>query len=285
MPGIDLHTHSNRSDGELPPADLVDLAARSGLEAVAITDHDTLEGLPQALEAGPRHGIAVVPGCELTVTDQDRRFHILGLYVFPPAPGLEAALVRLREARHRRNRLILEKLAGQGIHIAYQEVVDRAAGAVGRPHIAQIMVERGLVSSQNQAFRRYLGAMGRAYVPKEALPLAEASALIRAEGGTVVLAHPSLINLRGQTFPELIRHYRDLGVEGLEAYYSDHGDQLTKQYLEAAQGLGMLVSGGSDFHGSYKPDIRLGVGKGSLYVPGKVLKDLRAYRLAKGLAV
>lgn len=285
MARIDLHTHSDRSDGLLPPDEVVRQAAEAGLAAVALTDHDTLDGLSLALEAGRRHNIEVVPGCELSVVDDGLELHILGLFVPPDAERLGRALDGLRRKRHERNRRILQKLREQGITIDYDQVLALAKGAVGRPHIAHILMERGLVDSTAQAFSRYLGANGRAYVPKEVLSLPQAVTAIREAQGSMFLAHPCLLGLKGQTLIERVRRLAGQGVDGIEAYYPDQTPSQTRSYLEIARRLDLLVSGGSDFHGGVKPGIRLGVGRGDLDVPESVLAGIKAARLAEGLPV
>ena len=285
MPAIDLHTHSIASDGQHQPAELVGLAAKAGLAAMALTDHDTMEGLEEALEAGRQHNIEVIPGCELAVLDGARQLHILALWLRPPASGIQAVLTFLRMSRHERNRTIVEKLRENGVNIEYDEVLSRAQGAVGRPHIARILLERGIVRTSEEAFKKYLGRQGRAFAPKQELLIADAVALLKAEGATVMLAHPYLLGETGKAMEELVGRYKALGVDGLEAYYTEHSTLRTHEYLQMARRLDMPVSGGSDFHGNLKPQIRLGVGRGKLHVPVSVLDDLKAYRRGKGLWV
>ncbi len=285
MPGIDLHTHSIVSDGQHRPAELVDLAAKAGLSAMALTDHDTMEGLEEALEAGRTHNIEVIPGCELAVVDGRRQLHILALWLRSPALTLQKALTALRASRHERNRIIVEKLRQNGVNIEYDEVLSRAQGAVGRPHIAQILLERGVVRTSDEAFKKYLGRQGRAFAAKQELSMDAALALLKAEGATVMLAHPYLLGENGKAMEELVRRYHDMGVDGLEAYYTEHSTLRTNEYLQIARKLEMQVSGGSDFHGKFKPQIQLGIGRGKLHVPEKVLDDLKEYRRGKGLWV
>lgn len=280
---VDLHTHSNASDGELSPRELVRAAARAGLAAVALTDHDTLDGLEEALEAGREEGIEVVPGCELSVTDASRELHLLGLWVRPGGRELAGMLETLRRDRLERNKIIVEKLTALGIPIEYAEVEGLARGTVGRPHIAKILVERGVVRDYEAAFRQYLGRQGRAFAPKRQLSLATAAQVLADEGATVALAHPYLLGVNGREFENLLRRYKACGVDSLEAYYTDHSPVRTREYVTLAERLDMGVCGGSDFHGSVKPGIRLGVGKGKLGVPVAVLDALKARRRARGL--
>jgi len=276
---IDLHTHSTASDGTLSPADLVAEAAREGLAAVALTDHDTLAGLPEARQAGERLGIDVIAGVELSVADGDRSVHLLGLFL-PDRPGpLAEALADLREKRHGRNRRILEKLKTLGIAIPYEAVTALAGGTVGRPHIARAMLDAGAATSLKEAFTRYLGIHGRAYVPKDKLALPEAIALLHAEGALTSLAHPYMLGLGGTALIETAKRYRDAGLDAVEALYTEHSQAQTLEYLALARRLGLAVSGGSDFHGAVKPEVKLGRGRGGLRVDIAVLDVLRARRI------
>lgn len=277
---IDLHTHSTASDGTLSPAELVALAADRGLAALALTDHDTLAGLPEARAAGREHGIEVIPGVELSVADGDRSVHLLGLFL-PERPGpLAEALAYLRERRHSRNRRILDKLRELGIPIEYESVTALAQGAVGRPHIAQVLVSIGAVTSFKEAFTRYLGLYGRAYVPKDKLPFERAVRLIHDEGGLAALAHPYILGLAGPALAATVERYRDAGLDAIEAFYTEHSQAQTLEYLALARRFGLGVTGGSDFHGAAKPDVDIGRGHGNLKVDISVLDSLRA-RLAK----
>ena len=273
---IDLHTHSTASDGTLPPAELVAEAARAGLAAIALTDHDTLAGLPEAREAGRRAGIEVIAGVELSVADGERSVHMLGLFL-PERPGpLANALAVLREKRHGRNRRILEKLQALGVNIPYETVTALADGTVGRPHIARAMLAAGAVTSLKEAFTRYLGAYGRAYVPKDKLTLPEAIALLHAEGALASLAHPYLLGLGGTALIETVGRYREAGLDAIEALYTEHSQAQTLEYLAVARRFGLAVSGGSDFHGTIKPGVELGRGRGNLRVDIAFLDVLRA---------
>jgi len=278
MPGIDLHTHTTASDGTATPRELVRLAAEAGLSAVAITDHDTVDGLPEAMAAGRQYGVQVVGGVELSVADGQRTLHLLGLFV-PEAPGeLGAVLARAREKRHDRNRLILDRLAGLGIGLDYGEVLELAAGSVGRPHIAAALLRKGAVKTLREAFERYLGAGGAAYAPKTKMPMERAVGLLRAEGAIPALAHPYQLREKGASLERLVAGYREMGVMAIEARYSEHSEAQTREYLALAKKLDIGVTGGSDFHGAAKPGIRLGRGRGGLFVPEGLLADLARRR-------
>lgn len=273
---IDLHTHTTASDGTLSPKELVALAAQKGLAAVAITDHDTLAGLPEARLAGAEHGVDVVGGVELSVADGPSSIHLVGLFV-PDNPGpLAERLDWLRERRHDRNRRILDKLKDLGVTLDYESVTALAQGAVGRPHIAQALLAQGVVSSFKEAFTRFLGAYGKAYVPKDKLPLALAIELLHAEGALAVLAHPYILGQSGPVLAETVARYRAAGLDAIEAFYTEHSQYQTLEYLALARKLGLAVSGGSDYHGAAKPEVELGRGRGSLRIDIGVLDVLRA---------
>ncbi|MCK9239605.1 PHP domain-containing protein [Desulfocurvus sp.] len=286
MPGIDLHTHSTASDGTLRPAELVALARRSGLEALALTDHDTSAGLSEFLAAGRREGLEVIAGCELAVTAPSGFMHILGLYLPERPAHLEAGFAWLNERRASRNARIVEKLRALGIDVTYERVLEIAGeGTVGRPHLALALMEAGAAASVQDAFDRYLGSSGRAYLPKDKFSPARALELLRAEGATPILAHPYTLELEGPALRALLAELKELGLEGIEVHYTEHTRTQTAAYLALAAELGLLVSGGSDFHGAVKPAIALGRGRGGLHVPYKVLADIKAHRRAQGLPV
>ncbi len=292
MPGIDLHTHSTASDGSLTPVELVQAAKKAGLEAIALTDHDTAAGLAQAMAEGERLGLEVVPGCELSVSSKLARMHILGLWLPPNPEKLNTALSNLREHRHNRNHIIIGRLNELGLDITYEEVKafangsgsdDMVEGSVGRPHIAGILLEKGLVNSVKDAFNRYLGARGKAYAPKKILSAADAVGLLKAEGAIVIMAHPFQFGLgKDQLMEEIIR-LKELGMDGIEVYYNDHSPSQIKTLLKIAERFDLAVSGGSDFHGDAKPDIKLGTGRGNMFVPLEVLDKLKELRKRQGL--
>lgn len=286
MARIDLHTHSSASDGSLSPERLVRLAASSNLSAIALTDHDVLHGLPEALETGRQAGIEVIAGCELSVNDGSRDVHLLGLWVPPdPFSELGQALHHLNRLRHERNLRIMERLRGAGVAIEYDEVLALAKGSVGRPHIAQVLINKGMARNFQEAFIRYIGRGGKAYVPKEPFDIAKGIRLLRESGATAIVAHPQQMGLSGAQLESVVGIYRRMGADGLEAYYTDHNERTVKRYLRLCNQLGMTHSGGSDFHGAIKPDIGLGIGRGNLCVPESVLTGLKDYRIRMGLPV
>lgn len=285
MPGIDLHTHTTASDGSLSPEELVRQAHALGLEALAVTDHDTVAGNAPAMAQGAALGIRVIPGCEISADHAGGPLHILG-YWLPQTPrALPGVFAWMVEGRRSRNLEILHRLRGLGMAIEYEEVLARAEGTVGRPHIARVMAERGLVDSEARAFDRYLGRRGLAYVPKPKLDPARAIAALKDEGATVVLAHPFLLGLDGPRLESLVTGLKDLGLDGIEVFYSEHSPTQVDLYLHLARKLGLFITGGSDFHGSVKPDIRLGRGRGRLFVPRELLDRIVEHRIRQGLPV
>lgn len=281
---IDLHTHSQASDGTDSPAQLVAGAAAAGLAAVALTDHDTLSGLDEAEAAAQRHGIEFLRGCELSTRTEYGEMHILGLWLPRKADALEQRLADIRHKRDNRNAHILEKLATLGISISMDELQHEARGeSVGRPHIAALLVKKGAVPDMETAFREYLGSGGRAYLPKEVLEPEEAVRLMAGLGATVSLAHPCLKPLPPDWLEAFVLHLKACGLSAIEAYHSEHSDAAVRSCVDLARRLDLGLSGGSDYHGRNKPRIRLGHGYGGLRVPLDILEDLKARRRQQGL--
>jgi 3',5'-nucleoside bisphosphate phosphatase len=256
------------------------MAKSAHVAALAITDHDTVDGIPDALQAGSEVGIEVIAGIEVSArypeSDSGSELHILGYFLDWKDLDLQAKLAHLRLSRHARNPRIVEKLNALGMDITYDDVLEMAGnGSVGRPHIARVLMQRGYVTSAKEAFDRYLASNAAAYVPRDLPAPAEAIALIRAAGGVPVLAHPSWLGRAGQTVYKMAERLKAEGLMGIEVHYSTHKPEQTAEYLETSRRLDLLVTGGSDFHGVTKPDVEVGVGRGSLTVPEKLLEPLR----------
>ncbi len=246
MGKADLHTHTQASDGRHTPEELVQMAKEAGLEAVAITDHDTVAGIPQALAAGRQMGVDVLPGVEISTLYEGVDVHVLGYTVDFDDPVFLRRLEELRNVRDLRNRMIIERLQQLGIDIHLDEVYAKQPkdGNVGRPHIAAVLVEKGVVASVNEAFEEYLGTGKKAYViPPRISPL-EALQLIHAAGGVCVLAHPGLYQK-----DDLLQQLIAAGLDGIEVYHSDHTADDEARYRQMAERHGLLITGGSDFHG------------------------------------
>jgi len=277
-PRVDLHTHSTASDGTLNPAQLMRAAAEADLSAIALTDHDTLAGLPEARAEAEKLGIELVPGCELSLEYAGLPTHMLALFVDNPAGAVARELERVMLARGRRNELMLEKLRTVGVHLHMDDVVRHADGVVGRPHIAQAMLAAGAVRSFDEAFGRFLGSGGLAHIPKEKLNPREAIDAVHADGGLAILAHPYLLTMQARHLETILRDLKALGLDGVEVYYTEHSERYTAEVARLADSLDLLKSGGSDFHGAVKPGVRLGRGRGGLFVPGGLLDEMKAAR-------
>ncbi|HFC97174.1 MAG TPA: PHP domain-containing protein [Thermosulfurimonas dismutans] len=275
---VDLHTHSTASDGTYRPAELVRLAQGEGLYALALTDHDTVEGLSEALSAAKEAGLRFVPGVEISVRfEGSGHCHILGYFVDPENEVLRRTLSLLQRAREERNAKMVEKLQALGVEITLEEVAARAGGGeIGRPHFAALLVEKGVVRSPEEAFEKYLRKGAPAYVPKARLSPEEAFSAIRAGGGIAVLAHPVHLRLSPEELTRYVARLKELGLSGIEAYYTDHSPEFTALCLELARRFELVPTGGSDFHGRNKPDIKLGRGLGNLRVPDECYDRLYA---------
>ncbi|SCY86629.1 PHP domain-containing protein [Desulfoluna spongiiphila] len=271
--GIDLHIHTTASDGSLSPLEVVRCARKAGLAAIAITDHDTVEGVREILSHGLPDDLRFITGVEISSLPpapyrSKGSFHILGYGIDPESPPLAEALESLRLQRETRNPQMISRLNDLGMDITLAEVAAEAGGAVvGRPHMASIMVRKKWVASVPEAFDRYLATGRPAYVEKGRIDFENAVSLIRAAGGLPVLAHPVTVGLSPDDLKGLLKSLAGLGLAGVEAYYSTHSPELTRFLLGCAESLGLVVTGGSDFHGAYKTGINLGVGRGDLHVP------------------
>jgi predicted metal-dependent phosphoesterase TrpH len=257
---IDLHAHSTASDGSFSPAEVVRLAKEAGLKAVALTDHDTTDGLAEAVAAGQELGVEVIPGVEISAQYTDDSMHILGYFLDFHSGRLEERLAVLKQARKERNPKIIAKLNALGVKITMGQVERISGGGqIGRPHIARALLESGYVTSIQQAFDIYLKRGGKTYVAKFRFPPAEALEMIREDGGIPVLAHPFTLGLgSAAALKELLQDLKALGLAGIEVFYADHTPEQEARYLKLARELGLLITGGSDFHGDNKPEVTLG---------------------------
>ncbi len=274
---IDFHIHSTASDGTLSPAEVVSLALNSGLKAIALTDHDTVEGNEEAIKEGRRLGFEVVPGVEISCGHAVGEVHLLGFFIDWKSDLLKQKLSMLREFREKRNPQIIDKLRHLGLNITYDEVKMVAeGGSIGRPHIAQVLKEKGFVFSNQDAFDRYLKKGGSAYVPKELLSVMEAVNIIHDAGGLAIIAHPMQSrSISTYGIRRFIRELMDDGIDGLEVYYSSHSSNDIGILLEIADEYDLLVTGGTDFHGEVKPGIEIGIGMGDMKIPYKLLSIMK----------
>jgi predicted metal-dependent phosphoesterase TrpH len=273
---IDLHVHTMASDGTLSPADLVQYAKARGLEAIAVTDHDTVEGLDEAVAEGITTGLEVVPGVEISADHAEGALHILGYYLDFKSSALLKRLAVLQDARAERNPKIVRKLQALGFAISFAEIEQEAgSGLVGRPHFAQVLLKKGYVKSMQEAFDKYLKKGAAAYEEKFRFPVPEAISMIADAGGIPVLGHPATLNCNGLQLEANIKAWKGVGLQGIEVYYSDHDAAQTSGYAALARRYGLIPTGGSDFHGSMIKGIELGVGKGNLNIPYSVLQELK----------
>jgi predicted metal-dependent phosphoesterase TrpH len=274
---IDLHTHTTFSDGSQSPTELVEEAAARGLTAIAVTDHDTVDGLPQALAAGQRLGVEIVPGVEINLEHDRVTMDMLGYFLAGmPTDELQRELAALRAYRDERNARILERLSELGLPLDPKDLTEVSEnGAVGRPHIGEAMVRRGYVSSIGEAFELYLRRGAPAWVDRRRLALGHALRLLRGSGALPVLAHPGIIRTDATGLDHLVRDAARDGLAGIECYYPLHDEETVDRCLGLAEKYALVPTGGSDYHGTVKPAIRLGVAAAGRPVPDHVLTDLR----------
>ena len=284
--GIDLHTHTTASDGSLTPAALVQQAHKIGLAALAVTDHDTIGGLAEAAGVAREMGIDFLPGVELSVEDKDGRFHLLGYEFDPEFPELAEKLTQLRQGRAVRNAQMAQKMAELGLPVTLDDVraaAQKQSGegeeseVIARPHFAQALINKGVVSSTQEAFDKYLASGKPLYQAKEVLTPADAIALLHRAGGVAVMAHPGLVPLSETALAARVAALHDeAGLNGIEALYSQHSPADTDRFLELARRQDLLVTGGSDFHGTPKPHVPLGIVSGGKPAPMTLLTTLRS---------
>lgn len=264
---IDLHTHTTASDGLLSPGALVELARRSGATILAVADHDSTDAVDAAMAAGRKLGVEVIPAVEINTDVDAAEVHVLGYFVDHHQAWFQDFLRRLRDGRVNRAERMVENLNALGIRVDINRVKALAAGAVGRPHVARALVEAGAVSSTEEAFEKYIGRNGPAYVERMKVTPEEAVQVILRAGGIPVLAHPGW-GVKDEMIPPLV----ESGLEGLEVYYPDHTPSMVQRYLDIAQRHRLLVTGGTDFHGG---DLATKVPPGSQYVPAECVVKLR----------
>ncbi len=258
---IDLHTHTTASDGSSSPEELVRLASSLGLSAVAITDHDNVSGIEEAMQAGDKYGVEIVPGIEISVDFNSGTMHMLGYYIDYRDSTLLEKLAFLQSERDTRNTRIVKKLNELGMKITYDEVKSIADGQVGRPHFAQILQRKGFVKDFNEAFDRFLGKGKPAYAEKGRFNTEDAIGLILNTGGIPVLAHPPYLYISDyMNLKKTISGLKSLGLMGIETYYSTHTQKQTENLVKISNELDLLITGGSDFHGEIKPEIVIGSG-------------------------
>jgi predicted metal-dependent phosphoesterase TrpH len=268
MNTVDLHTHTTASDGLFSPTELVRRAKEAGLHTIAVADHDTSDGLAEALEAGHTYGVQVIPAVEINTDVPGTEVHVLGYLPDYQQPAFQSVLTTLRDARALRGQRMVEKLNALGIPVRWERVREIAGGSVGRPHVAQALLELGVVTTIGEAFDRYIGRNGPAYVPRYKLTPEDAARFISSVRGVPVLAHPwGLPNLEGW-----IPRLKEAGVAGIEVYYGDYSDEVVEALAALARHFGLIATGGSDYHGPGIHPTPLG----GRYVPPEAVDQLQA---------
>lgn len=285
MRAIDLHTHTCKSDGSYTPTELVDYAIEKNLAAVAITDHDSIEGLDEAVAhaAALRQrglpSVEVVPGIEFSTKYEKQDVHIVGLYISYEEETFQNALCGFVDSRVNRNRKMCENLRGAGIDITYEKLLAHYPDAViTRAHYASYLLEHRYVKSRQDAFARYLGDHTKYFVPREKVTPSQAVELILSAGGIPILAHPPLYHMGNDRLESLVAFLKEDGLMGIEVFYGTYSNQDVRDMQRLAKKYDLLVSGGSDFHGANKPGLDLGYGYGRLFVPEDALAKIKSAR-------
>lgn len=273
---VDLHVHSTASDGTLSPSEVIQLGKEMNLRALALTDHDTVDGIDEALAAGKEYGIEVIPGVELSCSYNNKEIHIVGLFINHKDAFFCEELDRLKETRDMRNVEMAQKFQERGIPITFEDIRTRYPDAIiTRAHFASYLHEQGYVSSVKDAFDRYLNDNGPCYVPRYKMPCSETIRLIHDAGGIAILAHPILYRMGSIPLEQMVIYLKKCGLDGIEAIYSTYTPSDESLIRRLARQNNLLISGGSDFHGANKPNIQLGTGKGKLRIPYDVLANIK----------
>lgn len=277
---IDMHVHSSASDGTFAPFALLAEAKKAGLTAMALTDHDTMDGIEEAAAAAEELGIELIPGVEISTEYHNCEIHVLGYYVSKEYPRLKAMLEEFRDFRATRNVRMVERLQEEGFSITMEALTEMFPDSVlTRAHMAGYLCETGQLPDKQTAFAKYLGENCCCYIDRPKISPVEAVILIREAGGLAVLAHPVLCNLPEEDLRQMILEMKEAGMCGLEAVYSENTADDEVHMRRLAEEFGLLVTGGSDFHGKNKPDIQLGTGKGNLHIPYAFLQALKEKRV------
>lgn len=277
---IDLHTHTDESDGTFSPKELIEEARRVGLKALAITDHDTFAGYDLAVPHAEQCGVELICGIEVSTKYSGHSIHLLGYFLRGvPSHEFRKWITALQTSRQRRNDALIQKLCSLGIRITLEDVAASGRKVIARPHFATVLVERGYAISRADAFERYLDEGGSCFVAREEPAFDEVIDQIHASDGLAVLPHPGRMNVACEQMGTIVREMCDLGLKGIEAYHSDHSQAQMDLYSSMSRKCGIAVTGGSDFHGATKPHIALGTGiGGNLNIPYAVLDELRQLR-------
>lgn len=273
---VDLHVHSTASDGTLSPSEVIQLGKKLNLRALALTDHDTVDGIDEALMAGKEYGIEVIPGVELSCSYNNKEIHIVGLFINHKNIHFTEELEHLRNTRNNRNIEMAEKFCELGIPISFEEIQAHYPDAtITRAHFAKYLYEKNFTSSIRDGFDRYLNDRGPCYVTRYKMPYSETIRLIHEAGGVAILAHPILYRMGQTELEKMIIALSKCGLDGIEAIYSTYTPSDESLIRRFARQNNLLLSGGSDFHGTNKPNIQLGMGKGKLRIPYDILSNIK----------
>ena len=273
---VDLHVHSNKSDGTFTPSELVDYAVEKGLTAFALTDHDTIEGVNEALLASEGKPVTVLPGVEFSTEYEGKDIHIVGLMIDPDCPAILEKMQEFVSSRITRNQKMCAALQAAGVDVSYEKLMETYPGAViTRAHYAKYMIKEGYVKSFAEAFERYIGDRAPCFIPREKVTPQDAIKLILEAKGIPVLAHPLLYGMGKDRLQLLVERLKEAGLVAIEAVYSTYSPSEEAEMRKLAKDNGLLISGGSDFHGSTKPGLDLAVGYGRLYIPEEILTNLK----------
>lgn len=273
---VDLHVHSDASDGTMSPGEVVSYAASKGLQALALTDHDTVAGLDEAEKAAKACGVELIPGIEMSCVYEGTEIHILGLFINASDPLFLDGLASIRRIRDERNQTMLERFQEDGFHITEKDLTaNNPATVITRSHFAKVLTEKGFTNSRKQAFEQYLQYGGRYCLRKKETTPELAMELLRASGAWPIIAHPTQYHMGYEQIEQLILYLKKLGLKGVEVYHSSHNQHQSGKLREIARRLDLLPSGGSDFHGQNKPDIDIGVGRGGMHISHLLLDDIK----------
>ncbi len=276
---IDLHTHTTESDGSFTPEELILEAKKVGLSAIAITDHDSMAGIRKAMPVAIANDIELIPGIEFSTDYNGKEVHVVGLYIDTEHPHLLEKLKEFHESRTNRNALMIENLQKEGFAITMEELLaENPDCVITRANIARFLYEHGMIPSIQTAFEKYIGDHCKCYVNRFKVTPMDAVHLIKEAGGIAILAHPLLYHMSDANLQKLIDDMKVAGLDGIEAIYCTYSPSEERQMKKLAQDNGLLISGGSDFHGTTKPKLNLGTGYGKLFIPYEVLDKIKAAR-------
>lgn len=274
---IDLHTHTIYSDGTYTPTELIKYAVTKNIKALAITDHDTVDGINEALEYSKQFKIEIISGIEISAEYEKKEIHIVGLFINQNSQELLNTLIALKEKRYTRNIKMIEALNKYGFNVTYEELEKTSQNKIiTRAHFAKLMLEKGYVKSIKESFDKYLSEGKPTYISKELLKPQESINIIKKSGGSAIIAHPLLYNFDDNELNIMLKYLKACGLVGIECYYPSHTPENTKYLIELANKYNLKISGGSDFHGNNKPWLNLGTGyNNNLKIPYEILENLK----------